>query len=46
VKLASPGAVLAPSTIEDRIGGLSLEDCGPETLKGFDEPVGVVRITR
>ncbi len=46
VKLAPPGGVLAPAEIGPKIAGVDVDDCGPEILKGFDEPVDVVRIAR
>jgi adenylate cyclase len=46
VKLAPPGSVLAPAEIRDKIAGVEIDDVGAETLKGFDEPVDVIRIAR
>lgn len=47
VKLAPPGGVLVPASIVDQLGdGLTVEDVGSQELKGFEDPVDLVRITR
>jgi adenylate cyclase len=46
VKLAPPSGVLAPADIDPKIAGVDVEDCGPEVLKGFDDPVDIIRVSR
>jgi len=46
VKLAAPGCVLAPAAIKEKASGVGVDDVGAETLKGFDDPIDVVRLTR
>ncbi len=44
VKLAPPSIVLAPATMRDDVPDGPFEDVGAELLKGFDEPVDIVRV--
>ncbi len=45
VKLAPPGGVLLPASIVDQLSdGLTIQDAGSPELKGFEEPVALVRI--
>jgi class 3 adenylate cyclase len=47
VKLAPASGVLAPSSIAEELGeGINVEDAGERELKGFGEPVPLVRISR
>jgi adenylate cyclase len=46
VKLAPPSAVLAPASMRDKLARATIEDVGNEVLKGFDDPVDLIRITR
>jgi adenylate cyclase len=46
VKLAPPSGVLAPGELRDQIAGASIEDCGKEVLKGFDDPIDLVYVSR
>ena len=46
VKLAPPGGVLIPRTLESQLTGLEFEDAGSRDLKGFADSVDLVRISR
>jgi adenylate cyclase len=46
VKLAPPGEVLAPLAIAGDLGDVKIEDIGTQDLKGFRDPVDLVRIHR
>jgi class 3 adenylate cyclase len=46
VKLAPPGGVLIPRTLKSELTGLRFEDAGSPDLKGFEDPVELVRIAR
>ncbi len=46
VKLAPPGGVLAPLAIAGDLGDVKVEDLGSQDLKGFHDPVDLVRIHR
>jgi len=46
VKLASPGTVLAPSSLAGELGQVKVQDIGMRDLKGFRDPVELVQIRR
>jgi class 3 adenylate cyclase len=47
VKLAPASGVLAPSSIADELGdNVTIEEVGDKELKGFTDPVPLVRISR
>ncbi|MGH2759920.1 MAG: adenylate/guanylate cyclase domain-containing protein, partial [Actinomycetota bacterium] len=46
VKLAPPGGVLAPLAIVEDLGDVKVEDLGSRDLKGFRDPVDLIRIHR
>ena len=45
VKLAPPGGVIAPSDFAAHAAGFATEEAGTPSLKGFDAPISVVRLT-
>lgn len=46
VKVAEPSTVLAPASIRDELTDFNVEDAGRELLKGFNDPVDLIRVTR
>lgn len=46
VKMAPVGGVVAPRSLVDQLGGVRIADVGTQELKGFEEPVDLVRVLR